>query len=238
MMAHPICQAICVELLLKSKREQPAALHVHCLAHCLNLCLQDAARICPHVRDALELIMELVKLIKFSPKRSSLFETLKSQMTPETNGLRPLCPTRWTVRTGAIEAVLSNYSTLCTVLEEVNKTGYDEYAMKAGGFLRMMEKFTTFFGLKLCLMVFSSTEQLSCTLQGKDTTIQEAKGAAMLAEAHLRRQRNDDAFDKFYEWVVTEAKELTEEAVLPRRRSVPRRTVEEAECYHHETPKD
>ena len=63
------------------KREQPAALHVHCLAHCLNLCLQDAGRICSHVRDTLELIVELVKLIKYSPKRSSLFQSLKSGIT-------------------------------------------------------------------------------------------------------------------------------------------------------------
>ena len=127
------------------KKEQPAALYVHCLAHSLNLCLQDAARICPHVRDSLELIMELVKLIRFSPKRYSLFQTLKSQMPPETNSLRPLCPTRWTVQTGAIGAILSNYSTLCAVLEEVNNTGRDEYAMKAEGFLRMLQKFATFF---------------------------------------------------------------------------------------------
>ena len=62
-------------------------------------------------------------------------------MSLDTNDLRPLCPTRWTVRTGAIGAVLSNYSrsTLCTLLDEVNRTGYDKYAMKAGGFLRMME---------------------------------------------------------------------------------------------------
>ena len=216
------------------KREQPAALHVHCLAHCLNLCLQDAGRICSHVRDTLELIVELVKLIKYSPKRSSLFQSLKSQVSPDTSDLRPLCPTRWTVRTGAIGAVISNYSTLCTVLEEVNSTGRDEYAMKAGGILRMLEKFATFFGLKLCFMVFSSTEQLSRTLQGKDTTIQEAKGAAMLAESRLRRQRNDDAFEKFYELVVTEAQDLTEEPVLPRRK----RIVEEADCYNHETPKE
>lgn len=47
------------------KSEQPAALHVHCLAHCLNLCLQDAARICSHIRDAPEMIIQLVKLIKY-----------------------------------------------------------------------------------------------------------------------------------------------------------------------------
>ena len=37
------------------KTEQPASLHVHCLAHCLNLYLQDAARICHPVRDSLSL---------------------------------------------------------------------------------------------------------------------------------------------------------------------------------------
>ena len=54
-------------------------------------------------------------------------------MSPDTSGLRPLCPTRWTVRTGPIDAVFNNYSTLCAVLE-VNQTGRDEYAMKAGVF--------------------------------------------------------------------------------------------------------
>ena len=47
----------------------------------------------------------------------------------------------------------------------------------------------------------------------------------MLAESHLKRQGDDDAFDKFYEWVVSEAQDLTEEPFLPRRR-IPRRTVE------------
>lgn len=78
--------------------------------------------------------MELVKLIKFSPKRSSLLQTLKSQMSPDKENLCPLCPTRWTVHTVAIEAVLANYKTFCTLLEEVNDTGRDEYAVKAGGF--------------------------------------------------------------------------------------------------------
>ena len=55
-------------------------------------------------------------------------------MSHDTNDLRPLCPTRWTVRTGAIGAVLSNCSTLCALLKEVNNTGYDEYAVKLVGF--------------------------------------------------------------------------------------------------------
>jgi hypothetical protein len=80
--------------------------------------------------------MELVQLIKWSPKRSSLFEKFKNEMSPGTHELRPLCPTRWTIRTGAIHAVITNYCTLCTTLNEVSTSGKDEYA---NGFLQQME---------------------------------------------------------------------------------------------------
>lgn len=138
--------------------------------------------------------MELVKLIKFSPKCTTLFQTMKSQMSPDTCNLRPLCPTRWTVRGGAIMAVLDNYNTLQSALEEIHETGRDEYVMKAGGFLRLLQEFTTFFGVKLCQVIFAPTEQLSRILQGKDTTIQEAREAAITAEMYLRRLRTENSF--------------------------------------------
>ena len=87
-------------------QKQPAALPVHCLAHSLNLCLQDAARKLPTLRDALELCREIYKLIEFSPKRSFLFASNLATVGSEV-GLKPLCPTRWTVRAGAIDAILN-----------------------------------------------------------------------------------------------------------------------------------
>ena len=77
--------------------------------------------------------MEIVKLIKFSPKCTTLFNTMKSQLSSETQNLKPLCPTRWMVCTGAIKAILDNYETLLQTLEEINTTSYDECALKAGG---------------------------------------------------------------------------------------------------------
>ena len=63
---------------------EPKALYVHCLAHCTNLCLQTVAREVEPVRNALNLAMDLSQLICFSPKHSSLFETLKSQVSTGT----------------------------------------------------------------------------------------------------------------------------------------------------------
>ena len=48
--------------------EQPAALPIHCCAHSLNLCLQDAGRKLVCLRDALEICKEISNLISFSPK--------------------------------------------------------------------------------------------------------------------------------------------------------------------------
>ena len=220
------------------KQEQSAALHVHCLAHSLNLCLQDTSRVCSCIRETLHLVMELVQLIKWSPKRTSLFEQLKEEMSPETHSLRPLCPTRWTVRTAAIHAVISNYETLCKVLDEVHSGGRDEYAMKAGGYLQQMEKFSTYSGLKLGYLVFSVTECLSCSLQGKDTTLQEAREAALLTERYLRKLRNEVEFDKFYDQVVRSSQDLTDEPVLPRKQKLPRRVNDGADPHHHTCPKD
>ena len=50
------------------KSEQPSVVHVHCLAHSLNICLQDAIRSCTYIRDALELTREILILTKCSAK--------------------------------------------------------------------------------------------------------------------------------------------------------------------------
>ena len=84
---------------------------------------------------------------------------------------------RWTVRTSALDSVLKNYSTLLETLEEVSQ-GYDEYARCAGGQMALMEKFSTYFGLRLSYTVFGAAEQLSRIIQAKQISIQDAVKAA------------------------------------------------------------
>ena len=86
--------------------EAPTALFVHCLAHSTNLCLKTLGTQSICVHEALEVVMGLSQLIRFSQKRSTLFEALQAQMSPDAPTLKPLCPTRWTVHTKAIDAIL------------------------------------------------------------------------------------------------------------------------------------
>ena len=53
-------------------REEPRAQYVHCLAHSLNLCLQECSCKCSTVREALNLAQQLANLIHASPKRLGL----------------------------------------------------------------------------------------------------------------------------------------------------------------------
>lgn len=205
------------------KAEEAAAISVHCLAHCLNLCLQDTAKKCVPVRIALDIVMEISKLIRYSPKRTLVFEQCKQDLSIPGTSLRPLCPTRWTVRTVAIDAVLRNYPALLEALETIGSEAHDDYGRRANGILAQLERFDTFFGLKFSHLIFSATEQTSNALQGKNTTVQEAIMAANMAKSYLVRQRDNSAFESFYSCTVEQAKQYTDDPVVPRYKRSPKR---------------
>lgn len=227
-----------VQALVKSEASQ--ALYVHCLAHNLNLCLKDVTNTCDLVRNVMDFIYSVVQLVRFSPKRLSLFDSLRRDVNlhgvDTTPSLRMLCPTRWTVRHTAIDSVIKNYQVLQTALEQI-QLGHDEYAAKASGLLARMEKFDTFFALKLAHLVFSATDQLSLNLQAVDITIQEAIRGAELLTTHLKSLRNESSFNRFYDAVYQESKNLTEEPCLPRQRKTPKRYDQGGQSHQYECPK-
>lgn len=106
------------------KQVVDCVLYVHCFAHSLNLCVQGVSKGSELIRDVMDLIYELVQLIKFSPKRSTVFNRFQKEISVNNDhtpspSLRTLCPTRWTVRHGSIESILLNYKVLQGTLEEV-----------------------------------------------------------------------------------------------------------------------
>ena len=46
---------------------------MHCLAHCVNLCLQDIASDSKCIKEALNFAMEVIQMMKYSPKRQVVF---------------------------------------------------------------------------------------------------------------------------------------------------------------------
>ena len=56
------------------KDDKPRALYLHCHGYALNLATGDDIKTYKVVKDALEVTMEVSKLVKFSPNRAAKLE--------------------------------------------------------------------------------------------------------------------------------------------------------------------
>ena len=130
------------------KREEPRALYVHCLAHSLNLCVQDISKVCTLIRNTMDFIHDLIQLIKFSPKRLTMFDTLRKDVAlnsgESSQSLRVLCSTRWTVRNSSIASLLKNYRILMVTLEQ--KTDKLDLNLIAKQFISVNKRRINYFG--------------------------------------------------------------------------------------------
>ena len=61
------------------------------------------------MRDAFDIVLELSKIFKYSAKKKAMLIKMQSELSPQTPGVKPLCPTRWTVRAESLRSLLLNY---------------------------------------------------------------------------------------------------------------------------------
>ena len=77
------------------------------------------------LNDALDITHEISKLLKYSPRRDTIFEKLKEQLAPDLPGFQTLCPTRWTVKASSLESVLNNYKVFQALWQEAQEVASD-----------------------------------------------------------------------------------------------------------------
>ncbi|KAK0149824.1 Zinc finger MYM-type protein 1 [Merluccius polli] len=140
------------------KKHQPLVPYVHCGAHCVNLITQHACTASSVVRDSLQWAHELGVLFGQSMKIKSIFQDITKAESGPAQSIRPLCPTRWTVRTGAIRSLLNQYQPVLLALEEM-ASGKSDSASRANGLLERLQRGNVVLGLLLALEV---TEELEC----------------------------------------------------------------------------
>ena len=220
--------------------EESRAVFVHCYGHALNLAVGDCIKSNSVLRDTLDTTFEISKLVKYSPRRDTIFEKLKAELAPDTPGFRTLCPTRWTVRAASLSSVLNNYAVFQGLWEEARDVAKDsDVRARIIGVQATMTKFEYLFGVMLGECILSHTDNLSKTLQNPKLTSSEGQSIAELTCQTLVRIRNDEAYDIFWEKVCTmQAKFDIDDPTLPRRRKAPARyEVGTGDGHHPETPK-
>ena len=204
---------------------EPRAVFTHCYGHALNLAAGDTLKRSKVMMDALETTREITKLIKRSPKREALFQSLKDSVVERSPGIRVLCPTRWTVRADSLTSVISNFDTLQSTWEEALTVTTDtEAKARIRGISAQMRTFEFFFGAVLGEMILRHTDNLSSTLQHKTISAAEGQEIARMTVETLKSTRTDESFESFWDNVNLKAMSLDiAEPRLPRQHKRPRR---------------
>ena len=169
----------------------------------MDLAVGDAVKGCKLMKSCFEVVYEISKLIKRSPKRDSMFQKLKVEIAEDTPGFRVLCPTRWTVRAASIQSVLDNHEVLLGVWEESKASSIDsEIRARIIGMQTQMENFDFLFGLLLASLLLGHSDNLSKSLQHESLCAAEGQHITKLTLDVLKSLRNDEQFTLFYEKAI------------------------------------
>ena len=91
-----------------------------------------------------------------------------------------------------------NYYEVLKETFELSSQQSDECSRRANGALALTEKFSTYFGIKLSILLFSITEQMSLTLQHRDTSVQVGHYVAEITIKQLERLPSDEKIDALF----------------------------------------
>ena len=203
--------------------ECPSALYLHCANHCLDLALQGSSKHNVYVRNTIDFVQELSVFIKSSPKRMEEYKQIAKNYE-ESENIHMLCPTRWTIRTRSLSAVINSYKAIYDTLASIasDRNNKREIRDKANGLLNKMKQFESFFGLMVSKIIFRVCESVATTLQSPTITPQTTVHCIKALLETLQTQR--DQFGVVFDNIKENATkiEVIEPPRLPRQRKVPK----------------
>ncbi|KAF0293067.1 Zinc finger MYM-type protein 1 [Amphibalanus amphitrite] len=220
-----------VQAILREK--QPKALFVHCGAHCVNLAAKESCDVSTMLRNALYTINEVGRLFAESLKFREKFAELCVCENESPKKLRPLCPTRWTVRLQAVDAALDRYDEVLSTVEELG-AGRTHVAARAAGLHAQLRKKSTLLALHMARVVLAPLDRLNRAAQGSRCTVSQLMSSVRLTKELLQAER--DNADHTIQGLLrkVEASSCDAPMTLPRQKRVPARFAGAGEQHHAE----
>ncbi len=176
---------------------EPKALYTDSYGHSLNLAIQDTLKGSKIMRDTLDTVYEITKLIKKSPKREAILKKNQDDVKVGSPGIRMLCPTRWTVRAEALSSITENYGALEMTWDvAMDETLDTEMEARIGGVSAQMENSISFLvelGRKFL------TWWIIFLVHFNPRQFQHVKAKILLTL--LTKIRDEDSFNLFWEYL-------------------------------------
>ena len=138
-------------------------------------------------------IKDLINFVRESPKRLAWFTSCQNDSS---KSLRPLCPTRWTMRISSIQSAMDNYNDLIHFLEDMSMSERGDAGSKSSGYLKQLLTFSMFFALKLLLVVFSKSESLDHSLQSPKLSLSHAQSMVDTLSAVFNSDTDEQKFNE------------------------------------------
>eukprot|EP00794_Sanderia_malayensis_P010290 gene10290-11350_t len=138
-------------------------------------------------------------------------------------------------------AFSSNYGAILHWLQEVDEHEKNTAGVKAGGYLRSLTKFGTFFSIEILRIVFTVIEGGSASLQATQLNFMKAEKVISAIRQSISDARIDARFPILWQAIETSAdlNESIDEPQLPTQRKVPRRLDDNAQsAFVPQTAKD
>ena len=213
---------------------EPRAVLIHCQSHSLNLAVQDACSKVQALNYLMSNVNELVNFIRASPKRLGELAVLADSAGIE-GSLRPLCPTRWTLRYTSLYSLKNLLVPVHDELLSISETVSNdlESRAKARGFLKLLGQFEFFFMLLVAEMIFEMTDRLSKVLQDSSISACDGQKAAERVLGQLKAKRCAECFNELWSSALNLAELLdADPPSLPRARKVPKKLDDSTSSCH------
>lgn len=111
------------------------------------------------------------------------------------NYIRPLCPTRFTVKFKALCGLKAQIKALQEALEIlIEDTSDRKISAHANGFIEKFNQFDFYFNLELSLQIFQVTDNLSTQLQGITISVGQSFNITKLTISQIKNWRNDEQY--------------------------------------------
>ncbi|CAK6970468.1 PREDICTED: zinc finger MYM-type protein 1-like [Scomber scombrus] len=177
-------------------------------------------------------VHELGHLFGLSGKFKTIFCNIATSEHGSFTTLKPLCPTRWTVRVVAVHSVLKQYEAVLLSLEEMASTGGSETATKVNGLLDRFQKGNTVLGLHLAMEVLEVMECLNKSLQKRSITFAGMQAAVHCVKTALQEKRTEGTFQQIFDSATELVTSLNISPIeMPRIRRPPKRLAGEIAAH-------